>query len=350
MRRDDAVHAPARVCPMRMAADWTPPYPAWSRTFPAGTTEVVVAWFGAQAAEDRAWAGTLHRALAGPSAPFRIDVGRFVDRAGVANTLTVAYWGGAAAHDAWRRESEFESWWASPQRLAGPHGYFREVLTLPIDRFETLFSSTDAAGVAAGGTAFGEPVREHAYWGGARDRIPASAYNPLVSPFGETLPAHGATSTRGRRLRVRVPENIAVIRSAQDWSACRDDERAMYRESVHPVLEEGMRFLRDHPLEVGCCDMRMVSELDTHGAATQRTYGLGYFLSLGHLERWAESHPTHLAIFDSFLKMVERFQGQLDLRLWHEVSVLPGAGQVFEYVNCHPQTGLLPWFASDAVG
>ena len=31
-------------------------------------------------------------------------------------------------------------------------------------------------------------------------------------------------------------------------------------------------------------------------------------------------------------------------RVMNEVSVLPGAGQLFEHINCHPETGLLPYF------
>lgn len=350
MRRDDpALQGPARTCPMRMPEGWNAPYPAWSARHAAGTTEVVMAYFGVQAADDRAWLGALHRRFAGPGGPARVELGRHVDRAGVPTLLTAAYWTSAAAYEHWRHASGFEAWWADPERLRGPHGLYREVLTVPLERLETLFSTQVPAGVAATAPALEGPVNEHAYWGGARDRIPISAVNALASPFGQTLPRLGPADTRGRRLRVRVPENLAVIHSAQDWSQCAGDERARYTGEVHPTLVEGMTFLRDHPLEVGCCDMRMVDELDSRGQAVPRSYGFGYFLSLEHLERWAESHPTHLKIFGTFLTMVEAFQGQLDLRLWHEVSVLPGAGQVFEYLNCHPQTGLLPWFAADAV-
>lgn len=344
------VQGPARVCPMRMPEGWNAPYPAWSARHAAGTTEVVMAYFGAQAADDRAWLGTLHRMFAGPGGPARVELGRSTDRAGVPTLLTAAYWTSAAGYDRWRTVSGFEDWWADPRRLLGTHGLFREVLTVPLDRLETLFSTQVPAGIAATAPSLDGPVNEHAYWGGARDRLPISAVNPLASPHGEVLPRLGPQSTRGRRLRVRVPENLAVIHSAQDWSHCVDAELRRYVEEVHPTLVEGMDFLRDHPLEVGCCDMRMVDELDTRGLAVPRSYGFGYFLSLAHLERWAESHPTHLRIFGTFLKMVEAFEGRLDLRLWHEVSVLPGAGQVFEYLNCHEQTGLLPWFAADAVG
>lgn len=90
--------------------------------------------------------------------------------------------------------------------------------------------------------------------------------------------------------------------------------------------------------------MRFAQETDREGMPLKRTFGLGYFLTLGHLEKWAATHPTHLAIFSRFLTMVRKYGVDLKLRLWHEVSVLPGGGQIFEYINCNPETGLLPYF------
>jgi hypothetical protein len=31
----------------------------------------------------------------------------------------------------------------------------------------------------------------------------------------------------------------------------------------------------------------------------------------------------------------------MQLRLWHEVMVLPDQAQSFEYINCHDRTGLM---------
>ena len=62
------------------------------------------------------------------------------------------------------------------------------------------------------------------------------------------------------------------------------------------------------------------------------------FLNLEKLERWAESHPTHLRIFVTFFRVAA---GLKKLRLYHEVSVSDAKSQVFEYINCHPHTGML---------
>ncbi len=104
-----------------------------------------------------------------------------------------------------------------------------------------------------------------------------------------------------------------------------------------------MDYLRDHPRETGCFSCRFMHELEPDGSSSQRTFALAHFVSLGHLERWAASHPTHLAIFNEFLAMATELGPAMRLRLWHEVYVLPrGAGR-FEYANCHPGTGLLPF-------
>jgi aldoxime dehydratase len=81
--------------------------------------------------------------------------------------------------------------------------------------------------------------------------------------------------------------------------------------------------------------------LNDHGAPSDHTFGLAFFRSLEDLEGWAEHHPTHLAIFNAFLEFAPRYGPAMRSRYWHEVSVLPADGQIAEYVNCAPGTGLL---------
>ena len=81
--------------------------------------------------------------------------------------------------------------------------------------------------------------------------------------------------------------------------------------------------------------------LDGSGAATEKTFGQAYFSSLAALEHWAEHHPTHLAIFGTFMTTMAPLGDAMQLRLWHEVMVLPAQAQSFEYINCHDRTGLV---------
>jgi hypothetical protein len=70
----------------------------------------------------------------------------------------------------------------------------------------------------------------------------------------------------------------------------------------------------------------------------------GVFKSLADLERWSEDHGTHKAIFAEAFRQLKTYQERRELRTWHEVFVLVAADQRFEYLNCHPRTGLLPYF------
>ena len=65
---------------------------------------------------------------------------------------------------------------------------------------------------------------------------------------------------------------------------------------------------------------------------------------MAHLENWVSSHPTHLAMFRALPEVARALNFKMLLKLWHEVFVAPADGQLFEYVNCDSEVGLLPWF------
>jgi aldoxime dehydratase len=62
-------------------------------------------------------------------------------------------------------------------------GAFAEILKPGVQRFETLFSSGTPEGVACLAAGFSDVVQEHAYWGGARDRI-AMSQTDAMTPSG----------------------------------------------------------------------------------------------------------------------------------------------------------------------
>jgi hypothetical protein len=285
--------------PRFMPPDWKPPAPAWSMSFAPQTTPVVMAYFGIQINPSLAPREKLQmrKFFTGPDCPANDETATYVDRAGFCTLLSSAYWTDLAHYESWQRNSGFVTWWNDPARLSDGQGYFREILVVPPDRFETIFSSNCLVGVAnTGRCPVVGPIREHNYWGSMRDRILASSASELRSEYGDRLPRFGVTATLNRRLRVTIPENLAVIRSGQDWTNCAGPELNQFTESVQPALLEGMNFLRNHPDETGCCDLRFANETDHNGILLKKTFGLGYFLTLGHLEKWASTHSTHLAI------------------------------------------------------
>lgn len=331
-----------RRCPRRLPADWQPPVPAFVADL-ADVSTATICILGVQSGNGRA-DEQLHvlRERFGREAD-RIEQAAHLDAAGLRNDVVLCYFNSRERYV--RALQGLAPWWNDSARLAEGVGYWRETFHVPHTHRETLFSASDrpaGLGTLAGSAMLG-PVLEHGYWGAARDRMPASAVDDLGAQSGAI-----ATSRESfrRRLRIEPNANLCIIRSGQDATDCGGRELGFYRDRVYPTLIRGMEFLRDHPAETGCYSCRFMTELDERGNPTQRTFGLAAFVSLAHLERWAESHPTHLAIFNEFLAMATELGDSMRLRLWHEVFVLPAqGGHEFEYVNCHPATGLIPFIA-----
>lgn len=334
---------------MPTPAEWEPPYPAFSAAFDPAVKQVVMAYYAiAQApgaeAEAAAFAAWMGAAIAEHCGPDVVNRARYRDADGAVSEIFILYWTNPQHFAAWERSEPVAAWWLSPQRLREESGYWREVWQPPLSYLETLISSQSPIGLAEARQSIAGPVRAHAYWGSARDRIPQSAGDPLQSPLSGTPRLATLPASRGRRFRLSPPQHLCVIRSGQNWTDCGPDESELYFRDVQPTLVAGMTFLRDHPDETGCLSCRLMDQVTPEGAPEKKTFATAYFLSLAHLEAWAKSHPTHLAIFGAFHRLVKQRNFELDLKLWHEVSVMPaGAGQC-EYINCRPDTGLLRYF------
>lgn len=85
-----------------------------------------------------------------------------------------------------------------------------------------------------------DEIEEHGYWGSMRDRFPLSQTDDLVGAKA-TAEDFTTSSTAGLvgRVKVQGRKNLAVIRSGQDWLDTTPEERALYLETMHPVLIKG---------------------------------------------------------------------------------------------------------------
>jgi aldoxime dehydratase len=329
-----------RTRPTRKSASFTPPYPSFVARFPPDVVTVVMAFFGVQhpqdapaevaAAADAEVAGLLAR-LAGDDGAGAVDRTRYVDEAGYVTTVVIAYWTDPERHRRWERAGQG---WTDPARRGGGLGFFLELLTPSVDRFETLFSNDRLEGVARLADGLSGDVREHAYWGGARDRIPLAQTDGLEPEGVPTAQDDGV-------VRVAGQHNLALIRSGQEWTETEGEERRMYTEDVEPVLRAGMDFLRDDGIGIGCYANRYLTHLDDDGRPTDKTFGMSWWHSLEEMDTWAESHPTHVAIFRVALKYLGTMGPSAKLRLYHEVTVATADQQRFEYLDCHGSTGML---------
>jgi aldoxime dehydratase len=326
----------------RVPDDYAPPYPSFVARHKPKVAHVVMAYFGLQYLGEAPAAaagalGDIAARFAAAQGPSHWDRAQYVDQAGYSNVISVAYWDDVAKFDAWF-DAARDTWTGSN---AAGIGRYIEVLRPDVARYETLFSSPDRAeGVAVIAEGMSGEVQEHAYWGGMRDRIPLSQTDEMAPGGKPELKRDGA------RLRVVAHDNLCLIRSGQDWSDTDASERKLYLHEVEPVLHEGMDFLRDQGLRIGCYANRYMRVLGPDGMPTEKSYGQSWWHSLAALERWAESHPTHVRIFGAAMKYLSTLGPAAKLRLYHEVTVAAADEQFFEYRDCHPKTGMLATVAA----
>jgi hypothetical protein len=330
--------------PLRMREGWEPPYPLIKAKFDDRVSRVCIVLIGVQSRNEKVVLP--EKSLFGTAnGPVLVERATFVDGLSYANEFWIAYWTDAAQFEHWNRDSDMRRWLADPIRLTEGPGYWMETLSIAIEDFETIFGTENPAGVACAAEMVPND-RTHGYWGSMRDRIPSSTSDSFVSPLGNRLVRSPPRETFDKRLRVKAPKNLCYIRSGQDYSKCGIEQRKTYLEEIAPVLKDGMDYLRDNSEEAGCCSWRFATNIGPDGSRAERTFGLGLFLSMGNLEDWSSTHRTHLVIFSRWQQMYRKYDFVLELQTWHEVGILRDQGD-FEYINCHPQTGLLPFFQAE---
>ncbi|MBS0447710.1 MAG: phenylacetaldoxime dehydratase family protein [Proteobacteria bacterium] len=320
----------------RVPDDYQPPYPSFVARHPTRVTQVVMAYYGVQSRAGRAALtpalAELQARFGATAGPQHADRARYIDEAGYATVIAAAYWDDPARYDAWHA-THGKAWTGTSRDGLGT---FVEVLRPSVERYETLFSAPNRAeGIAALASGMSEMVMEHAYWGGARDRIPASQTDALAPVGAPRIEQDGA------QVVVHGHEHLCLIRSGQDWADTDAGERAMYLGDVEPELRAGMDFLRDDGRAIGCYANRYLRVEDDDGRPLEKSYGMSWWKSLAALERWAESHPTHIAIFGAAMRYLGKLGPAAQLKLYHEVTVARADEQRFEYLGCHPATGLL---------
>ena len=325
-----------------------PAAPRYSVGWSTPVTTIVSDYFGIQALdlgspEQHAFFERARASFAGPDGPDSFEIMRCTDEAGLTNAVVVAYWLDAVKHARWEAASQFVSWFRHDDRLVGPVGAWRETNAVPYDRHETIFSEPSykvAVGLTKGACLV--PITTHGYFGSARDRIPISAVDPLESPYSDKAPTARPCAGFGQRLQVAAPVNMVSLRSGQYWARAEGEQLDDYVNEMRPRLMAGMKYLLEHKQETGTLSLRIMTNLDDDGAERRETSVYAQFLSLSPLEQWAESAPSHLAIFNHAIAMNRQYKQDRQFVSWHEMFVLP-FGE-FEYVNCHPRTGLLPYF------
>ncbi|MFI1309097.1 phenylacetaldoxime dehydratase family protein [Streptomyces albidoflavus] len=343
-----------RTVPERRPPGHQPRAPRWTLGFDAPLSLVTSDYLALQCTgpDDAAVGPFLERVRAchtgrdGADAPEAWELLAFTDEAGRHNLVHLGYWRDATAHARWLATAPLPRWFAELDAAAVPFGAWHEVVQVPLDRVETIYSDPRRAfGLAACPGTRRESMTVNGYFGAARDRLPLSAIDPLEAAGPHLRRARPAAS-EGRRLRAECGHNTAVIRSGQYWQDAEGEQLADYTGALEPKLMAGMAHLREESDAEGTLSLRVMTSLDRETLRPLReTSVLGHFHTLAALEGWAAGHATHAAIYEHAIAKNRQYGEARTVVTWHEVFVLPRTA-AFAYVNCHPATGILPYATS----
>lgn len=317
-----------------------PPYPAWSPALPDTLnyiqTQIAIQTRSGQ--RDERLFEALVSKLRGVTGLRHVERVGHLDAQGAYNDIAICYWQTSDAMRAWlASDGPFGSF---VDTLSTSHcGVWYEAIMAPRSHYEINASTPDLKwGLSIEYETRLEPY--HAYWGSMRDRIAAAEDNGLPGKIGPIV----LTPKEGRRqIRIKLPPNLCFIRTVQGQSAAAAEEIESYHMDMKPQYERGVQFLADNPIESRCLSARLVNYAQP-GPGRPNTETIAWFASLADLERWVHDHPTHKEIFAASQAHATRFAPEMRLLLGHEVVVAPSGCAEAMYVNCHPDTGLMPYF------
>ncbi|CCF00971.1 putative phenylacetaldoxime dehydratase (plasmid) [Sinorhizobium fredii HH103] len=337
-----------RTIPERRPQGHQPAAPRHALRWTKPITAIISDYFAIQGRDldwevQEAFFRDARRSFAGPDGPETSEIMRTRDEAGYVNAVIVGYWTDPVKHARFCLNSPLLAWLANEARLLEPFGSWRETVSVPYDRHETIYSENwYRIGIGRTADSVVVPITTNGFFGAARDRIPLSAVDPLESPFGASVPRAREVRGKGQRLFVQAPLNMVTLRSGQYWAHADIEQLTDYVENMRPRLMTGMNYLLENKEETGTLELRVLTNLEDDGTERRETSVVAHFLSLAHLEQWAASHKTHLDIYRHAIAMNRKYKEERRFVSWHELFVSQSA--IFEYVNCHPGTGLLPYF------
>lgn len=323
---------------------YEPPYEVYTSIFPDGWSEYALVMTGIQS-RDGAGSGDLvsrlRQLLALESGPLHTEEVQTEHFNGRQDYLFLSYWRDGSEQKRWLAERDVSSFFNQP--LQGAVGLWRESVVAPIAYLDPAgFKDRHEWGL--GRHVKQEWERYHAYYGSMRDRMP-HGHEPSIEGQSITLTTQPAVESRGKRLLIdNLPHNLCLIRGVFGWKEAAEAEREIFLDEMLPVYKRGVEYLRDHPIESSCITMHICDEVPTAHHNGIDAESIGWFTSLGELERWTHRHATHAAIFQKSLEIATRFNFKLTLNFGHEVIVVPKGGCAALYNNCDPATGFLPYF------
>lgn len=350
-----------RTYPLTKPDGHKPPVPRWQLLFGDTISAVHIAYIGIQQHDDddentsQAIASLTQRITSwvrdtdyGPSTSESFEVIDGDDTKGA--SIWVCYWTDEALYKTALHDLSLSSLHGDlPPSTRQDIGLWLETFSLPVTRLETNYSGLDyLPGLARLPSTTTQPHDLTAYWGAARDRIPASAHDLFTTNEDDAVRADDveimSLDGRGKHLVGVNRIHMVHIRSGQFWENCAEQEREAYEKKLEPTLEAGLRYLWQDR-DAGAMGLRYLRNTapsaSTPPAKRKETCAAGFFTSLAKLESWAKTHKSHLAIYNGAMRHAKIFGDDRLFRTWHEVGVLKEGEGRFEYVNCTGGTGVI---------
>ncbi|MFJ4156256.1 phenylacetaldoxime dehydratase family protein [Pseudomonas sp. NPDC089752] len=276
------------------------------------------------------------------AAPGSLERFSYTDSQGYHNEVFMAYWLHEADYQTWLKSEAVSSWISQLGLQDTDVGIWLEVMTPPIDQYQYGAPVVQKDGLAT----LGELAKSEkfGYWGGYRDRVPASAYDKFESPL-DSMPDRKLKSTKGKRLTLQIPDNVCFIREGQDWSRAGDEERAVWRETMDEVVKSWTGILVERSGDSGTFNLRSMQNIDPINNSTlDKQTQVAFLLSLSGIEKAARTWKEHLQVHASLIKMFREAKFKPTMNIWAEMFILKSQDFSPIYINCHSETGLLPYF------
>ncbi|KHN94549.1 uncharacterized protein MAM_07604 [Metarhizium album ARSEF 1941] len=350
---------PARTYPLRQPPNHKPPIPRWQLVLRDNVSRVFTAYIGVQplggtkVAVDKA-AKCIQAWLDRPEAskPQAFESFKVINGDDTQDAKVWAcYWDSEAHGKDGLQQLNLPSIYSALSAIEqSTIGLWSESFSTPVSRLETNYTGLDyLPGMAKlPGTTTAQHERT-AYWGAARDRIPNSAHDLFKKVDAVDSKSGFFQDPAGKHLVGTSYDNMVHIRSGQYWESCGPGETASYEDHLEPALESGLEYLWENRDISGAMGLRYLRNTDGSDRVLKETCGAGFFCNLQHLEDWARSHPSHLAIYTGAIRHAKKFGRERKFRTWHEVSILKEGEASFEYVNCLPETGVIPFLQLEEV-
>lgn len=317
-----------------LSSPTSPPVRTNPKTPASEFSHTVIALIGGQyktrPIDDTSTQGILGRFLRGAQAttrPTSVEWFCHTDHNGYYNLCAYAQWPSKAHYTLWAETSGFQWWWDRLDPSEYTHGWFLELFFPTVDRMSgkiTLDERKDPEVMS--------------------DRIPAAAR-------GDRLAGKKAVQSPGLpdgrplcgRVRVQGKKNLVVVRSVQDYTMHRDRE-ASERKDKRAILKDAATAVRI--MVPGCYSSRYMESVDlvTGESTADRTSLLVYCAELKWRGAWFKRYVAHSAAFGglrTWFQIQQRLKKKLDVDEFYEVMVLKKEEQMFEYIACHGETGML---------